>query len=287
MLEQGVPAPERPNLPVGETPTRVDVTRAEALLRAASVLLARGNVGNAVDALHAELRRELQQPKEGEAGANASRCELEDEHRRLATELSRQRARVRPHSRRDLLQRLPMWVAWVAVVAVVVGLMLRYTYAIFDRWRWSRQYPEGPWISRYYETSDFKKLQVVRYDVAIDYDWGKGSPAEAMDRDYWSATWDACLIVAVPVELALSLYADDRGKVIVDDALRIRVSASGTKSVRFTLAPGSHHFRVEYVERRRGAKLKLQGLDFAGTESYRFQRPRLEGDTPRCDASTP
>ena len=179
--------------------------------------------------------------------------------------------------------RLSQWLTWAAVLGIVAGLFLRYGYAVFQRVRWQHQYPDGAWISRDYAKGDFREYLFTRYDVAINYDWGKGAPAEAMDRDHWSATWDTCLIVKTDLSVKLALTADDAGKVVLDDVVQINVKKPTTKRANIQLTPGAHHLQVQYQERRKAAKVRLGGLDDRGTEAYHLQRPRLEGDEVRCD----
>jgi hypothetical protein len=286
-LAQGLTGAERPGLPVEQSPHALDQNRAESLLRSASLLLARGETGDAVRALHDELRREIGQSLKVEA-ASYGRRQAEEQHRLLAEELSRQRRRVPVGSGwRALRAIFPQWAAWAIVALVAGGLMLRYGYAIFGCWRWANQHPDGAWISRYYGEHDFQDFQVLRYDVAIDYDWGKGAPAGTLDRDHFSASWDTCMVVTDEVTLRLQLYADDAGKVFIDNAEKIRVRRPGSKAAIVSLEPGTHHLRVEYDERRRAAKIVLSGLEFAGTASYRFQRPQLIDDKARCAAPVP
>jgi hypothetical protein len=255
---------------------RLDVPRAEGLLRSASLLLARGRQLDAPHALHVELARELGQAP---PAAYASPRQAEEAHRQLSAELARQRGKSRATSTRQwLARRLPQWAAWASTCAILAFLVLRYGYALYSRWGWQHQHPDGPWISRYYSKRNFQEYQLTRYDVGIDYNWGKGAPAEAMDRDHWSALWDTCLVVKKEKKVPVTLMADDVGKLWIDDTLKITIKTVNTKRATLHLEPGIHHLRVEYQERRRGSKVKLSGLDPNGNEFYSFQRPRLEGE---------
>lgn len=262
--------------------------RANALLRAASLLLASGEQLGAVLLLHSEIHRELAPADPFPHASYASDSAAREEHRRLSSELGRQRARLQSgRGWQKRWQRFVLWATWAAAVGVVGGLVLRYAYALLNRTRWQHEHPAGVWISRYYRDPDFKELALSRYDVAINYDWGKGAPAEAMSRDEWSGTWDTCVVASTAVKLKLRLLADDGAKFIVDDVLQLWVRRRVTQSRTVELEPGVHHLRVVYQERRRVARLRLEGLNFEGTESYQFQRPRVEGDTIRCDAPGP
>ncbi|MEO8183083.1 MAG: PA14 domain-containing protein [Deltaproteobacteria bacterium] len=233
--------------------------------------------------MHKEIRRELGQPYDC-LPSYLSQREAEEQHRQLWLESSQRSLSDEPGSwLQRWRQRLPQWTSWTIVTIVVGGLLLRYALAILDRTRWQHEHPEGNWISRYYSDPDFKDFLLSRYDVAVSYSWGRRGPSQAMARDQWSATWDTCMIATAPLELELRLVADDAGKFILDDSLQIRVRGRRPKSATVSIAPGVHHLRVEYQERRRGSKLQLQGLEFAGTGAYRFQRPHLEGVEMRCE----
>ncbi|MEY4547856.1 MAG: hypothetical protein RL685_4051 [Pseudomonadota bacterium] len=269
-----------------EPPGHDRIHRAEALLRSASLLLAGNDSPAAAHALHVALAGELDRPP---PEVYTSQRQAEDVHRQLGDELTRQRSQAHPafwhtlRSRPLLARRLPQWLAWVAICTVVAFLFLRYAYAIYGRWRWQEEHPEGPWISRYYGTRSFRNYVLTRYDVGVDYDWGNGPPAEAMARDNWAGRWDTCLVVKSHIKLKLRLTADDAAKLWVDDQLLSTIRRASTKTVPIDLRPGTHHFRLEYQERKKRAKLSLQGLVANGNDIYSFQRPRLEGEQVHCD----
>jgi hypothetical protein len=182
----------------------------------------------------------------------------------------------------SLLRRLPQWASWSIVVVIAVGLTLRYAYALMSRSHWQRQHPEGNWISRYYPSTNFKGYPLVRYDTGINYQWGKGAPAQAMDPDHWSARWDTCLIVKENIDLRLLLVADDSATLKVDEVARLEVKKPGQAESSISINQGVHRLRVDFEEERGSAKVRLGGLDFDGTENYEFRRPQLDGDSIRC-----
>ena len=261
--------------------------RREALLRSASVLLARRASLRAVRLLHSEIRRAWGEP-EGALRSESYRSvrEADEEHRRLSAEVARRRANgagelTWQHVRR----RMTLWGSWAIVIGVFSLLTLRYTFALWAKARWARENPGGNWISRYYPKLNFLGSPVLRYDVAIDHNWGKAPPAESMARDNWSATWDTCVRVSADVALKLRLSADDRGSLLVDDVARIVVSRPGAKEETVQLPPGVYHLQVQYEERRRGAKVRLEGIESQGTDYYSLQRPILEQDEIRCEGA--
>jgi hypothetical protein len=261
--------------------------RREALLRSASVLLAHRASLRAVRILHSEIRRALGEP-EGALPFERYRSvrEADEEHRRLSAELARRCSNGSGGlTWQHLRRRVTVWGSWAIVIGVFSLLTLRYAYALWDKARWARENPGGNWISRYYPKLNFLGSPVLRYDIAIDHDWGKAPPAESMARDNWSATWDTCVRVTADVALKLKLSADDKGALLVDDVPRIVVSRPGATQETVQLPPGVYHLQVQYQERRRGAKVRLEGIESQGTDYYSLQRPILEQEEIRCEGA--
>jgi len=261
-------------------------TRRDSLLRSASVLLARHGSLRAVQILHSEVQRSLGAPEaEFPMEGYPSAREADAAHRHLSAEVARRRRGAAGVDWQHLRRRMPVWGSWAITIGITSLLTLRYAYAVWDKARWARENPEGNWISRYYPKLNFVGPPLVRYDVAIDYDWGMVAPAESMARDNWSATWDTCVRVIADVELTLKLSADDEGTLLVDGVARIVVSRPGSNEEIVQLPPGVHHLQIQYQDRRRGAKLRLQGIDYMGTDYYSFQRPILDHDGVHCEGS--
>lgn len=267
-----------------ESPSTADLTRAEALLRSASMLLASGSHWEAAQLIHTEIAGLLRVPSP-RADAYPSQRAAEEAHERLLREARTKIAHPLPRARyRELRLRLPQWASWAAVITVTAGLTLRYALGVVSRTNWQRQHPEGNWISRYYPAQDFKGNPLVRYDVGIDYNWGKGAPAQAMDRDRWSARWDTCVVVAADLDLSLTLNAVSSGELFVDDAGLIDLSRHGGKRTEtILLQRGVRHLRVDFQDMSGRARLSLEGLNFEGTDAYQFRRPILSGDEVRCN----
>ena len=272
------------------------VARAESLLTAASLLLVRGSQLRAAGVLHAEIAKVLL--LEPPPRISAERRDAEELQRQLLDVLRRSRAGAFCSTLREpfrhatglskLSRRWPLLASWVTVFAVVGGLSVRYGYALLQLARWQREHPDGPWISRYYPTRKLKGIPVVRYDVAVDYDWGSAAPAQTLPRDYWGARWDTCIVVATDVVLPLSLVADDGATLMLDDTVLLRARRLERTTAEVLLRAGSRHLRVDYQDGMARAKLQLQGLDFTGTGSYHFQRPVFDHDELRCEPeSTP
>lgn len=272
--------------PPNEDPGVAASARVEELLRGAGLLLARGSSLRAVRLLHGAAGRALGTPEPAEAPFEYTTArQAEEEHRRLSAQSQR-----RAHSQRGwrlsaLRSRLPHWASW-ALVCLAFGVpVVGYASALVQRVMWQREHPEGRWISRYYESRRFIGAPVVRYDVGIHYDWGTEPVAGAMPRMGWSARWNTCLVVSSRTKLDLRLRARHLAKLFVDEK-RVLESRSGKQKKRtVALEPGVHHLRVDFVKTRGKASISLDGLDDAGTENYRLERPVLDGEVLRCDAA--
>ena len=266
---------------------RTTAARNQELLRAASLLLARGSYLHAVHALHSELRSvgNAEVTRLTEPEKYTSTAQAEAEHRRLLFEFGKQTAAAHwGRSLRDSLRRAPPWAGWALLLTVVGVLSLRYVLGVLDSKRWQGQHPEGNWISRYYSNMQFKGFPLVRYDVGVNYDFGPGAPAQEMSADQWSARWDTCIVVTKNLDLTLSVAADDRARVFLDGVPQLEIGPKpGRKSATVQFRKGLRHFGVEFVEDQGMAMIRLDGLNFAGSDGYHFQRPRLDGEDLRCE----
>ena len=98
-----------------------------------------------------------------------------------------------------------------------------------------------------------------------------------MARDHWSAKWDTCVVANTEVELKLRLAADDKGKLLLDGVVQLEVRKPGAKKARVKLRRGVQHLQVEFQEGRRGAELRLDGLDFCREQFLSLSSPLAGG----------
>jgi hypothetical protein len=253
-------------------------TLARELLGSASTLLARSGYLHAIHVLHVEIARALGEDPPLEY---TSRRKAEAQQRRWEAQL----APLRPEPGlvawiRELRRRLPSWAPAAGAAFVLAALTARYAYAIHSR-NFSKQHPEGNWVSRYYNASDFAGYPLVRYDTGINYDWGKGGPAQDMGTDLWSAQWDTCLFVKADLDIELRLSADDSGRLFVDGTLALE-SNRNPSAAKITLLHGVRHLRLDYQEKGGRARAKLEGLEMGDTDAYRFVRPVFSGADLSC-----
>lgn len=109
----------------------------------------------------------------------------------------------------------------------------------------------GGWRGEYYDNANLSGTPVVRWDSAIDFDWGEGSPMPGvLPSDGFSVRWsrDVYLLAG-----NYQFYAT------VDDGVRISVNGvpimnqwvtqpRTTHAADYYLPTGTHHIVVEYFE---------------------------------------
>ncbi len=117
----------------------------------------------------------------------------------------------------------------------------------------------GPWQGEYFNNLYLTGSSVlVRTDRSLDFDWGFGSPAPEVQRNYFSARWTGTFSFAAG-RYAFSTYSDDGvrvyvdGKRIIDSWLPMR----GYRSTTVNLSEGTHTVKVEYFERTGKANIRL------------------------------
>jgi len=119
------------------------------------------------------------------------------------------------------------------------------------------------WVGRYYNTPNLDGAIILkRDDLAIDFDWGYGSPASEVNPDNFSIDWTRN--VAFPIASTYIFTA------VVDDGVRIYIDGSptsvldnfdtnGSRTITgsVSLSAGVHAVEVQYVERTGQAKMQL------------------------------
>ncbi|MEA3335304.1 MAG: PA14 domain-containing protein [Chloroflexota bacterium] len=100
---------------------------------------------------------------------------------------------------------------------------------------------------------------LVRYDAAIDFDWGYGSPAVGFPGDNFSVRWNRDIHLTDGT-YRVTARADDGVRVYVDGNLIIdqwHISSPSDHSAEIILGEGWHPFRVEYFEATQRAEVKV------------------------------
>jgi hypothetical protein len=111
--------------------------------------------------------------------------------------------------------------------------------------------PTDAWWAEYYKNADLKRRPVLsRWEPALSYDWGTGSPAEGVPDDFFSARWTREIVVPAST-YRFSIEADDGARLWVDGELLINAwpaTIGEIYAVEVYLPSGAHILTVEYFE---------------------------------------
>jgi len=118
----------------------------------------------------------------------------------------------------------------------------------------------GSWLGRYYDNMFLDgDPSLVRTDLAIDFDWGHGSPGGGLPKALWSARWTRTVDFAAGI-YGFHAIVDDGIRVFVDDQAVIDEwqDAAGAEYVGDkALAAGIHTVKVEYYQKGHQAKIRF------------------------------
>ena len=109
----------------------------------------------------------------------------------------------------------------------------------------------GNWRGEYFNNDQLNgDPTVVRYDVAIGFDWGLGSPDSRVCADHFSVRWTRSLWLG-PGTWRFTVTVDDGVRLWVDDTLVIdqwKEQPATTYTADVSLGAGYHNIRMEYLE---------------------------------------
>ncbi len=124
---------------------------------------------------------------------------------------------------------------------------------------------------------------LVRNDVAINFDWGSGSPGSGLPADDFSVRWSRGLSFSAGtyrfyarVDDGVRLWVG--GKLVIDEW---HESAPTTYSADIYLTEGWHNIRMEYYERSGGALAQLAWERLDGYPDWKaeyYDNRKLNGD---------
>ena len=122
---------------------------------------------------------------------------------------------------------------------------------------WDRVVGGATWRGEYFDNQTLAgSPTVVRYDEAIDFDWGDGSPDPAIAADTFSVRWTRALGFNAG-DYRFLTSTDDGVRVWVDGGLVVdaweEMQLPNTHTGEVYLADGQHTVTVEYYERGGGA----------------------------------
>jgi hypothetical protein len=149
---------------------------------------------------------------------------------------------------------------------------------------WQRISGGEGWRGDYYSNRELKSAPVIsRYDSAIDFDWGTGSPDPAVPADNFSVRWTRTLGFTAGT-YRFNTSTDDGVRVYVDGRSIVDAWANAklpnTHSGDVTLSDGLHTIVVEYYEQGGDASAHVWwnrlGV-FRGWQGRYFDNAELRG----------
>jgi hypothetical protein len=144
----------------------------------------------------------------------------------------------------------------------------------------------GPWTGAYFNNTNLAgEPALVRGDAALDFNWGQGSPAPEIDRDFFSARWTGTFHFASG-RYTFNTYSDDGVRLFIDDRLVIDSwrPMRGYRSTSLNLSEGAHTVRLEYFERTGVALVRLSWGPLGGTLPVEGRPGVCAGGPLRLDA---
>ncbi|MEZ4729804.1 MAG: PA14 domain-containing protein [Caldilineaceae bacterium] len=132
--------------------------------------------------------------------------------------------------------------------------------------RWTAQ--DFGWRGAYYNNTDLSGAPVLeRYDPAINFNWGAGSPDARVASDRFSVRWTRRL----PLDggnYRITASADDGIRIWIDEELILdqwqNNAGVETFSTDVHLGGGSYELRVEYYEATGDARVQVQWEEISG-----------------------
>jgi hypothetical protein len=130
----------------------------------------------------------------------------------------------------------------------------------------------GTWRAAYFSNVDLAGSPVlVRFDPAVDFNWGWDRPVPALPADGFSVQWtrvawfeEGLYRFRALVDDGVRLYVD--GDLVIDEWRNgSRREVTGER----TLSAGSHSLRVEYYERSGDALIQVQWERLTATPDWR------------------
>lgn len=144
----------------------------------------------------------------------------------------------------------------------------------------------GDWWADYFATPDLSGAPVLsRYDAAINFNWGHGSPAAGLPTDNFSVRWIRDVWFAGGT-FRFTVVSDDGVRLWVGDQLVVdewRDRGPVPITVDHYIPVGTYRVRVEYYERGGGALINVGWSRVVGGATWRgeyFDNITLSG-TPR------
>jgi RNase P/RNase MRP subunit p29 len=137
--------------------------------------------------------------------------------------------------------------------------MYEHTGGAMARLRWARQEGTPEWKGEYFANRELAGVPaLVRYDLKVDFDWGRTAPVANLPPEDFSVRWTRELYFPVGT-YRFTVDVDDGARLWVDDRLLIDRwhDGIGSYSGDIYLAEGKHRVRMEMYEHIGYAKARL------------------------------
>jgi hypothetical protein len=154
----------------------------------------------------------------------------------------------------------------------------------YDKWK-GQYFPNDQWAGA---------PVLVRNDDRLDFNWGAGSPDQLIPPDHFSVRWTRSIVLD-PGTYRFDLVVDDGVRFWIDNVLildKLQITNNGTYSILATLTPGTHAFRLDYVENTGDARFSwtrtfLGGPTATATPSRTPTRTPTATNVPPTFTRTP
>ncbi len=165
------------------------------------------------------------------------------------------------------------------------GLLLYLALALVTGLLWSKpsRAATGDWWGEYFANPDLNGAPTLtRYDAAINFNWGAGSPATNLPADNFSARWTRDEWFAGGT-YRFTIASDDGVRLWVGEQLIVdewRDREPTPIYVDRYIAAGTHRVRVEYYEHSGGALISVGWSRIVGGATWRgeyFDNTTLSG----------
>ncbi len=123
--------------------------------------------------------------------------------------------------------------------------------------------PQGPWVAWYYSYNlapdYFKKLETLKIDMGINFDWGTSTPISSALGQKFAAQWMSIMDIPLTSSYEFVLEKDGGARVWIDNELAFNEWQERDAVHKFSknLSAGKHVIKVEYFNESGTAKAKL------------------------------
>ncbi len=164
---------------------------------------------------------------------------------------------------------LPVWRRWSVLLPLMLILTLLWTR---EPVRAAPHTAQGKWWGDYFNNPDLAGAPVLsRYDAAINFGWGKGSPGPGIPNDNFSVRWVRDEWFAGGT-YRFTILSDDGVRLWVGDTLVVdewRDRQATPLYIDRYIPAGTHKVRVEYYERTGDAIISISWSKVVGGATWR------------------